>query len=137
MYDSLKKASAIAATTMAATPQVAPTQNRDGRIHYRGEVHVPDLRGENPREKLAAEADEACRNLRELEGLIGRAKDLCNLAERAPYTGGNWTAEPTPQQAADIREARRVLEEFCRAWQPTFKQMEAAVEKFNLKLRGS
>jgi hypothetical protein len=137
MYPSLKKASALTAASLQATPAVPSVANRDGRLHYHGTRYIHDGRSENPAEKLQAEADEACRNLRELEGLIGRAKDLCNLAERAPYTGGNWTATPTPQQAADIREARKVLEEFCRAWQPTFKQMEAAVERFNLKLRGS
>jgi hypothetical protein len=136
-YEAMKKASQIAAVTMSspAIPVIAPIV----RVCNAPKAYVPAAGGvtENPVEKLRVEFDQAVADLRELEGLIGRAKALCNLAEMAPYRAGNWNARPTPEEAAEIRRTRKALEDFSACLPATFKTMEQKLERFNLALRGN
>lgn len=135
MYESMKKAAAMAAPTMAATPVVAPIGNRAGRRFYSGDEYVHTGPLENPSEKLRGEVAQAQSDLDELRHLISRAKALCDRAERAPYQGGDWSATPTPEQKREIARARKALEDFSSLLPSTFKTWIDRLEKFNVQLR--
>jgi hypothetical protein len=136
-YEAMKKAAGIAAVTMSssAVPVVVSEASRSGRRFYVGNEYVHgDAPRENPIEKLRAESDKATADLRELEGLIGRAKALCDLAERR---NGNWSVAPTPEETREIARTRKALEEFTACLPATFKTMIDKLERFNLALRGN
>jgi hypothetical protein len=136
-YEAMKKAAAIAATSMASAsvPVVVSTASRSGRRFYVGNEYVHgDAPRENPAERLRAEFDQAVADLRELEALIARAKALCDLAERR---NGNWSARPTPEESREIAQKRKALEEFTACLPGTYKTMIDKLERFNLALRGN
>jgi hypothetical protein len=137
VYESMKKASQIAAATMAsaAVPQVAPTGNRAGRAFSRGSEYVHTGPTSNPIEILAARRDAALARVREGQGLFDRAYELFKLANRAPYYK-SFAARPTPEELKEVAHADKAMQEYGTALAEANRVLEAATTRLNLKLMG-